>query len=582
VPVRPSSSSIQPTTRSAPTNLIQIKAAPTGTPGLAEQAEIVQVRPTDHAGARLNPIRDQRTMRSNLPVVDREFDLPQDVTLMSTTDAQSRITHANAAFIAVSGFEEHELLGQPHNIVRHPDMPARAFADMWATLKAGEAWTGIVKNRRKNGEYYWVRANVTPLVRGGSIVGYLSVRTRPGRQEVARAEILYRALRDETNASCGLHKGLVRRTGVMRWASVLQTLPVRWRLRLPVLAMLAASTAAALLAGSSMASTAAALALQGLIAGIAMIWLERDVSRPLEQVLQQAQRISTGQTSESLHLDRVDEIGLTLRTINQMGLMFRWIIDDVSGQVRLVRSVSGDIAQGNSDLSARTEQAAARLEETAASMEQMSSSVRNNSDAASRAAELAVVATAAATSGGSAVSQMTATMEEITTSSRKISDIIGLIDSIAFQTTILALNAAVEAARAGDQGRGFAVVATEVRSLARRSTLAAKEIKTLIGSNVERIESGGKKVEEASCAMAGIVQKVRQVNALVDEISTASREQTAGISQVSEAVSQLDRATQQNAALVEQSAAAAQSLKLQTSQLGRAVAVFARDAGAAG
>jgi len=313
-----------------------------------------------------------------------------------------------------------------------------------------------------------------------------------------------------------------------------------------------------------------------------MIWLERDVSRPLEQVLQQAQRISTGQTSESLHLDRVDEIGLTLRTINQMGLMFRWIIDDVSGQVRLVRSVSGDIAQGNSDLSARTEQAAARLEETAASMEQMSSSVRNNSDAASRAAELAVVATAAATSGGSAVSQMTATMEEITTSSRKISDIIGLIDSIAFQTTILALNAAVEAARAGDQGRGFAVVATEVRSLARRSTLAAKEIKTLIGSNVERIESGGKKVEEASCAMAGIVQKVRQVNALVDEISTASREQTAGISQVSEAVSQLDRATQQNAALVEQSAAAAQSLKLQTSQLGRAVAVFARDAGAAG
>ena len=514
-------------------------------------------------------------MRTNLPVVDREFHLPDHATLMSTTDAHSRITHANAAFIAVSGFDEHELLGQPHNIVRHPDMPPCAFADMWATLQAGEAWTGIVKNRRKTGEYYWVRANVTPLVRGARIIGYLSVRTKPSREEVAAAQTLYRSLRDGPRASRTLHRGLVRHAGLLRWTSLRQNLPVRWRLRLPVLAVTAAGVATTLAAGNPSVGIATTLALAALV----MAWLEFDVSRPLEKVLHQARQISTGDRSESLHMDRVDEIGLTLRTVNQMGLMFRWIIDDVGTQARLVRTVSGDIAQGNGDLSARTEQAAASLEQTAASMEQMSSSVRSNSEAASRAAGLAVVAMAAADSGGSAVLQMTATMDEITASSRKIADIVGLIDSIAFQTNILALNAAVEAARAGDQGRGFAVVASEVRSLARRSTEAAKEIKTLIGSSVERIESGGRKVEEASEAMADIVQKVKQVNALVDEISSASCEQTTGISQVSEAVSLLDRTTQQNAVLVEKSAAAAQSLKVQTTQLSRAVAVFSRDGG---
>lgn len=517
-------------------------------------------------------------MRTNFPVFDREIDLPADVTLMSTTDSRGRITHANAAFIAVSGFSEDELLGQPHNIVRHPDMPASAFADMWATLKAGESWTGIVKNRRKNGDYYWVRANVTPLMRDGRAVGHLSVRTKPSQQELADAQALYRNLRDEKKSTVALHKGLVRRRGIGSLISLRQTLPVRWRLRLPVLAMLAASMVATLLVGQPMASIAAMLLIEAVLGALTLLWLEWDVARPIEGVLRQAQRISTGEASESLHLDRVDEIGLILRTINQMGLMFRWIIDDVSKQVLLVRTVSGEIAQGNNDLSARTEQTAASLQETAASMEQMSSSVKNNSEAARRAAELAVVATAAATDGGSAVGQMTETMNEITTSSRKIADIIGVIDSIAFQTNILALNAAVEAARAGNQGRGFAVVAGEVRTLAQSSTQAAKEIKTLIGRNVERIESGERRVMEASSAMNDIVNKVKQVNALIDEISSASREQTTGISQVSDAVSELDQATQRNAALVEQSAAAAQSLKQQTTHLSRAVAVFTRDA----
>ena len=512
-------------------------------------------------------------MRTNLPVTQREFEFPADATLMSTTDTHSRITYANAAFVAASGFDEAELLGQHHNIVRHPDMPPQAFEDMWRTLKAGNPWTGVVKNRRKNGDHYWVRANVTPLMRDGRPVGFMSVRTQASRAEIAAAEALYAALR-EGRGGAVLRGGLVVRGGTLGGLALRQTAPVRWRIRLPVLAMAAAVVSGATALG--LAATALAV-FGGFTLGIAALgslWMESQISRPLEQVLAQARRISTGETCESLHMNRIDEIGMTLRTINQLGLMFRWIIDDVSQQVLVVQSASGEIAQGNSDLSDRTEQTAANLEQTAASMEQMSSSVRNNAQSAQKAAEFAAVAAAAAAEGGSAVGNVNKTMSDITDSSRKIGDIVGLIDSIAFQTNILALNAAVEAARAGEQGRGFAVVASEVRRLAHRSTEAARDIRLLIQTSVGRVEHGVTQVTEAARTMSDIVSRVEQVNHLIDEIGTATREQTTGITQVTEAVSLLDQATQQNAAMVEQAAAAAQSLKGQADQLGRAVAVF--------
>ena len=273
-------------------------------------------------------------------------------------------------------------------------------------------------------------------------------------------------------------------------------------------------------------------------------------------------------------MDRVDEIGMTLRTISQLGLMFRWLIDDVSQQILTVQAAVTEIAQGNNDLSARTEQAAASVEETASSMEQMTATVQTNAETSSQANRLSGTASDAAAKGGRAVSQVVSTMSEITTSSKKIADIIGVIDGIAFQTNILALNAAVEAARAGEQGRGFAVVAGEVRSLAQRSAEAAKEIKTLIGASVDRVEVGSKLVDDAGKTMDEIVSQVKRVSDLIGDISTATAEQSAGIGQVGQAISHLDQITQQNAALVEQSAAASQSLQQQAARLVEAVSVF--------
>ncbi|MFZ2389714.1 MAG: PAS domain-containing protein, partial [Polaromonas sp.] len=175
-------------------------------------------------------------MRNNHPVTQREFDYPDDATLMSTTDIQSHIVYANAAFIAVSGFDRDEIIGQPHNTVRHPDMPPEAFADMWATLKGGESWTGLVKNRRKNGDHYWVRANATPVQRNGRVTGYMSVRTKPTRDEIATAERLYRDLRESRAGGLAFHRGLVVRKGLMAWSSALQTMSVRWRIRSACLA----------------------------------------------------------------------------------------------------------------------------------------------------------------------------------------------------------------------------------------------------------------------------------------------------------------------------------------------------------
>ncbi len=513
-------------------------------------------------------------MRDNQPVTQREYTLPGNVTLMSTTDAQSRITYANEAFVQVSGFTLEELQGQPHNLVRHPDMPAQVFADMWATLKGGEPWTGVVKNRRKNGDHYWVRANATPVVRDGRPAGYMSVRTQATREEIAAAEALHREFREGRAGQHRFHKGLILRTGLMGWASVLKTLPVRWRIRSALLAMVPASVLGAWALGLAGAALAG---FGGVAAGVSLLaswWLEAQIAGPLEQLREQALRVASGECRAPLQMDRADEIGMTLRTVGQLGLMFRWLIDDVSGQVVNVQTATREIAQGTGDLSARTEQAAASVEQTASSMEQMTATVRNNADTANQANQLSGTACETAAQGGRAVSQVVSTMDEITRSSRKIADIIGVIDAIAFQTNILALNAAVEAARAGEQGRGFAVVASEVRGLAQRSADAAKEIKTLITASVEKVESGARLVDDAGRTMDDIVSQVRRVSGMIAEISVATAEQSDGIAQVGQAVVHLDQITQQNAALVEQSSAASESLKQQAMRLVEAVSVF--------
>jgi methyl-accepting chemotaxis protein len=312
-----------------------------------------------------------------------------------------------------------------------------------------------------------------------------------------------------------------------------------------------------------------------LVVGAVLAWLiTRSVTLPASQAVQAAGRIRDGDLSSDIEARGDDEMGRLLKAMDDMQASLRKVVGEVRHGVDSVATASSQIAQGNQDLSGRTEQQASNLEQTAASMEQMTAAVKSSADNARAANQLAASASDVASKGGQVVAQVVSTMGEIQTSSKKIADIIGTIDGIAFQTNILALNAAVEAARAGEQGRGFAVVAGEVRSLAQRSAEAAREIKSLIGASVERVDAGSALVDEAGRTMGDIVAQVRKVTDLIGEITASATEQTSGIGQVNVAVSQLDQMTQQNAALVEESAAAAESLKQQAARLAQAVGVF--------
>jgi len=303
-------------------------------------------------------------------------------------------------------------------------------------------------------------------------------------------------------------------------------------------------------------------------------WLTRSITRPLARAVKIAETVASGDLTSDIVVDSRDETGQLLSALKQMNESLVRIVGQVRDSSESIATGSSEIATGNADLSQRTEEQASNLQQTAASMEQLTSMVKQNTDIARQASQMAESASDAAGEGGRVVGNVVSTMTAISESARKIGEIIGTIDGIAFQTNILALNAAVEAARAGEQGRGFAVVASEVRSLAHRSADAAKEIKSLIGDSAEKVEAGTRLVDEAGQSMTNIVMQVRKVNDLIAEISSSSGEQSTGIGQVGGAVAQLDQVTQQNAALVEQSAAAAESLKHQAAQLAQMVAVF--------
>ncbi len=505
-------------------------------------------------------------MSARQPVSQHEFMLDDDTTLMSTTDLKSYITHANDAFIRVSGYELHELQGSAHNIVRHPDMPKEAFADMWFTLQQGEPWTGIVKNYRKNGGYYWVRANAVPLVRHGQTTGYMSIRTKASPEEIAAVEPLYQAM-NEGRSKRRLFKGLVLRKGL---SGKLPTISLRTRVRAIMSLVLMILLASAFFLELPL--------LQWLIGGVTTLLgyglLEWQIVRPLENVARQTREVATGNSHRVQHLRRSDEIGMILRSVGQLGLMCRWLINDVSSQVANLHSGSEAMAKGNEDLNTRTRQTVVNVQQTVATMSQMSASVQTNSDTTLAADKLSSSASEAAAHGADAMNTVVTTMGAISDSTQRIGSITTLINDIAFQTNILALNAAVEAARAGEQGKGFAVVAGEVRNLAQRSASAANDIRKLIDTSASRVKSGTVQVHAAGQTMQDIVDQVQNVTQLLGQISQATSEQAVGLADVTRAVAELSAITQKNAGLVEDGAQISAMVKYRATRLQDAVTVL--------
>ena len=512
-------------------------------------------------------------MRNNQPVTSNELKVALDQTLISITDTKGRITYANKAFVSISGFLEGELLGQPHNIVRHPDMPEEAFRDMWATVEAGVPWSGLVKNRRKNGDFYWVRANATPVRDGDAIVGFLSVRTAPSDTEVAAAAALYARMNQEVAAGKRvhqLHRGRVVRAGWL--AAAWRALTPSTRGQLAWLSFWPAAIPIGLhAAGMPLWVCALAGALTSVAAGM---WAWQLVGVPLLKVAARANRLAAGDLSEDIAITQVGPIGQIERALSQVSLNVRTVVRDVRHEVGNLRGGTQEIAMGNQDMSTRVESQANSLEQTASSMKQINGTVEETSAAATQGAQLAGETLAFAKRSHESVEAVASTMKGIAESSQRIGDIIQVIEGVAFQTNILALNAAVEAARAGEAGRGFAVVAAEVRALAQRTTGAAKEIRVLIEDSRQRVDNGNQLATEATTRVDEAMAAVDRVTTMLDGIRQATQEQLQGTSKVTTALSDMDDITQQNAAMVEQLAAASSALNAQVDSVHKSIRVF--------
>ncbi len=518
-------------------------------------------------------------MSMNMPGNPVEYVLEDTETVVSKTDLSGNITYVNQDFVNISGFCEDDLIGVPQNTVLHPDMPAEVQVDFWHTLKSGKAWTGLMKHRCINGDYYWVETNAAPLIENHKVVGYASLGTQPSRAQVQAANKAYRVIK-AGDKTLEIRQGSVVKRSLFLGFRFIKGLSLKALLTIASVSVGALFSSIGILAWLStdnpdLISWLMVIAAIGVpSAAVFGVLSYRSVVLPLVRARRQIDCMSSGDLTERMDARGVKELAHLMESLRILQINTKLLVGQIKESTEAVNTGAQEIAAGNADLSSRTESQASRLEETASSMEELTSTVKQNAEGARHANQLVSSTVDIAVNGGEVVEQVITTMGSIKESSCKIADIIGVIDGIAFQTNILALNAAVEAARAGEQGRGFAVVAAEVRNLAQRSATAAKEIKTLISASVEKIELGRKLVDEAGEAMGDIVTSVQLVAEIISGTAAASHEQSAEIDQLHQAVGQMDEMTQQNAALVEQAAVVAQSLQDQAIKLVELVGTF--------
>jgi aerotaxis receptor len=519
---------------------------------------------------------DTFSTHSNVHAISGEYEIGDGELLVLVSNKAGNFVYANQAYLKASGYTWDELNGTLTTRMLHKDTPVQVSIDMVTMLRSKQPWTGIIKNKRKNGEYYWLRLNLSPLFANGQYAGGLLVHSKVTREEIRHIEPLYKMM------SSGQHKDLIMSNGQplrLNLAGKLRLFFRRFGLNTQIwggVGVLNAVGLLSLLAVGDPQTLTWWLSLCG-FAGVTSalgFYLSASIVAPLRKAMRFANDMAAGDLSAQLSSARSDEIGGVLRALAQMSVNMRATVQDVRDGVSHMRQSTDAIADGTVDLSGRTNQQAAQLETTAASMEEMHATVKQTADTSKQATKCAADAYSAAASGGKVIAEVVSTMAGITQSSKKIAEIVGVIDSIAFQTNILALNAAVEAARAGEQGRGFAVVAAEVRNLAQRSAQSAREIRELIFASVEKVDGGAKLVDSAGKTVQNVVTQVHQLSELVNRIAAAALEQSAGIGQINDGVTALDEVTQQNAAMVDEHTASAVSLRAEAVRLAEAVSVF--------
>ncbi|MDM7482141.1 MAG: PAS domain-containing methyl-accepting chemotaxis protein [Halomonas sp.] len=521
-------------------------------------------------------------MKNNGPVTQVEHPLRDDDVLISKTDRSSHIAYANHRFVEISGFDYEELVGSPHNMVRHPDMPAPVFADMWSDLKAGQYWTGLVKNRRKNGDHYWVRANVVPIRENNQITGFVSIRVKPEQAEVAEAERIYQDIREQQGRYTVKHGEIMARNPLKRLASV-----AWWAPRLASISgvLMTLFTTGLLMAGCAWwlkghvtTSVTLPLVMMVLASGLLLSALQWRQARRLRRFLHKANdfalQIAAGDLNAQVPTVGNKAMDNTLATMNFMRRSLDALIGDLDQRIAQVMPSVEELSRHNQAMGHRVDQQASAVQQTAASAEQIASTVRQSSENAQLASQASVGNVGEVDKAVAIMQELDDAIEGITSTSQDMAGIVKTIDHIAFQTNILALNASVEAARAGEHGRGFAVVAEEVRRLARQSAEAAHQVQTLIETARQRIEAGQHKAGSAGDAMGRIRQASHNVNDLMEEIRAAAREQSEGIAQISQAIAQIDQGTQESATSMDAYISAVDLLSREVAHLSHSAHAF--------